>query len=185
MGRCPSTDTTRHQDSLETDLHCSSAELVYGTTLRLPGEFFEGAGTDNPVGYVTKLMKQLRPVPTWFPRQCATFMDPALATCAHVFLWHDAVRSPLQPPYDGPYHAGSQTPRKVISINCVMSLDHLKPAHMESPANHPASVPGSGELRHQTLPPPALLPLHHPPPTLEGIFVGHYTSRNCFASFIS
>ena len=140
--------------ALKQDLHCSSAELVYGTTLRLPGEFFDstqGAGTDNPVGYVTKLrdfMQQLRPVQTRFPRQRATYMDPALTTCTHVFLRHDAVRSPLQPPYDGPYQVIKRLGKSyVISIkgkDRVVSLDRLKPAHMESSANHPTPVSGSG-----------------------------------------
>ncbi len=52
--------------ALKQDLHCSSAELVYSTTLSLPGEFFDpshSVSTSDPAGYVTKLrdfMQQLR-----------------------------------------------------------------------------------------------------------------------------
>ena len=94
---------------LKEDLHCSAAELVYGTTLRLPGEFFDVSKSDgmaDPVEYVSKLrdfMQQLRATPTRFPHQHSTYVDPGLTACTHVFLRHDAVRSPLQPPYDGPY----------------------------------------------------------------------------------
>lgn len=109
--------------TLKADLHCSSAKLLYGTTLRLPGEFFDqsrSAGTDDPAGYVTKLrdsMQQLCPVPTRLPQRRATYVDPALATCTHVFLRHDAVRPPLQPPYDGPYKVVKRQGKSyVISI---------------------------------------------------------------------
>ena len=59
---------------LKEDLHCTAAELVYSTTLHLPGEFFNSTGhtdtpdltghTDTPdrASYVAKLrvsMKQL------------------------------------------------------------------------------------------------------------------------------
>jgi len=44
--------------SLKTDTRCTTAELVYGTTLRLPGEFFNTFAhitTTDPSDYVTKL----------------------------------------------------------------------------------------------------------------------------------
>ena len=34
--------------ALKNDLQCSTAELVYGTTLRLPGEFFQQSASDTP-----------------------------------------------------------------------------------------------------------------------------------------
>ena len=51
---------------LKQDINCSTAELVYGATLRLPGEFFS---TDNeehpdPTSYVTNfkhIMSYLQP----------------------------------------------------------------------------------------------------------------------------
>ena len=55
--------------ALKEDLHCTAAELVYGTTLRLPGEFFTGtalANTPDPASYVAKLkmsMQQLQASP--------------------------------------------------------------------------------------------------------------------------
>ena len=73
--------------ALKEDLHCSAAELVYGTTLRLPGEFFDPShskGITDPVGYVSKLrncMQQLHATPARFPKQRRTYIDPALTTC--------------------------------------------------------------------------------------------------------
>ena len=48
---------------LTEDLHCTAAELVYGTTLRLPGEFFSGTtltNTPDPASYVAKLMTSMQ-----------------------------------------------------------------------------------------------------------------------------
>ena len=55
--------------ALKEDLHCTTAELVYGTTLQLPGEFFSSMGltdTPDPASYVAKLkssMQQLQASP--------------------------------------------------------------------------------------------------------------------------
>ena len=49
--------------TIKRNLKCTPAELVYGTTLRLPGEFFY-AHTTHPTSYVTQLktiMKKIRP----------------------------------------------------------------------------------------------------------------------------
>lgn len=42
--------------ALKEDLKCTTAKMVYGTTLRLPGEFFTAAppqATVDPASYVT------------------------------------------------------------------------------------------------------------------------------------
>ena len=56
--------------TLKDDLRCTIAELVYGITLRLPGEFFDTSCANNavpdPSCYATKLktaMQQLKAVP--------------------------------------------------------------------------------------------------------------------------
>ena len=56
--------------TLKQDCCCTPAELVYGTTLRIPGEFFApstDAAIPDPSSYVTKLkesMKHLRASPS-------------------------------------------------------------------------------------------------------------------------
>ena len=54
--------------AVKDDLQCTTAELVYGTTLCLPGEFFTSTDTslDYPTAYVTRLrasMSNLKPPP--------------------------------------------------------------------------------------------------------------------------
>ena len=41
--------------ALKEDIGCSVAELVYGTTLRIPGEFYSSTTADDPISYVTQL----------------------------------------------------------------------------------------------------------------------------------
>ena len=77
--------------SLKEDLGCSTAEIVYGTTLRLPGMYFsitEDAAPDV-TEYVQSLkaaMQKLQPTP---PRQshCPPCnVNPALQSQTHVFI---------------------------------------------------------------------------------------------------
>uniref|UniRef100_A0A1X7UPA2 Integrase catalytic domain-containing protein n=1 Tax=Amphimedon queenslandica TaxID=400682 RepID=A0A1X7UPA2_AMPQE len=58
--------------AVKEEIKCSAAELVYGTSLRLPGEFFSPSHSNftNSETYVTKLksvMGKVSPVPTPFP----------------------------------------------------------------------------------------------------------------------
>ena len=126
--------------NLKQDLKCSTAELVYGTTLRLPGEFFHSTTGPqlDPTKYVTQLkvmMQQLQPpiVRRQTPRKPHVSED--LNTCTHVFVRHDAVKKPLQQPYNGPYKVLKRDTKHftldVKSKHSVISVDRLKPAHME------------------------------------------------------
>ena len=126
--------------TLKQDLQCTPAQLVYGTTLRLPGQFFTPSSVDkqlDPTIYADRLsscMQQLRPVP---PRQQspASHVPSNLSTCTHVFVRHDAVRKPLDPPYDGPYRVlCRQAKHFVLDIKGhqkTITLDRLKPAFLE------------------------------------------------------
>ena len=83
------------------DLGCAPAELLYGTTLHLPGEFFEAATAPEPkVSYAfTPLWPMLQPKETSHHRQHTAHMPIDLQTCTFVFVRHDAHRSPLQCTY--------------------------------------------------------------------------------------
>ncbi|GFX08992.1 gag-pol polyprotein [Trichonephila clavipes] len=84
------------------DLQSSSAELVYGTTIRLPGEFFDS----SPIQLAENLKSHfdsIRPSPASNHSKRSVFVHPALKDCSHVFIRNDTVRKPLQAPYDGPF----------------------------------------------------------------------------------
>ena len=95
------------QTAIKTDLGCSVAELVYGTTLRIPGEFFISDQTTptNVADFVSQLknaMSKLKAVPTCMDAtNCKVHVNHNLSICNHVFVRHDAVQKPLQVPYDG------------------------------------------------------------------------------------
>ena len=82
--------------------------MVLGTTIRLPGEFVAPRPADgnlDPGDYVHRLRRHMQTIKPPPPRaqQSHSQLHPDLAKCTHVYVRHDAVRAPLQPPYDGPF----------------------------------------------------------------------------------
>ncbi|CAB0007889.1 unnamed protein product [Nesidiocoris tenuis] len=77
------------------DLGASPAELVYGTTLCLPGEFFEVTPPSvptTPTEYIHRLRQlfsKIRPAPTKWHLGEKPFTQPALDKASHVFLRFD------------------------------------------------------------------------------------------------
>ena len=57
-------------------------------------------------------------------------MDPVLTACTHVFVRHDEVCSPLQP-YEVIKRQGKSYTLLIKGHERAVSLDRLKPAHME------------------------------------------------------
>ena len=174
--------------ALKEDIHLTAAETVYGTTLRIPGAFFTSS-TDHslpdPINYVCKLkslMQHLRPsIPRLSPRK--SYVSTDLSHCTHVFIRHDAVRKPLQPPYDGPYPVVQRKDKYfVIDINGrkdTVSLDRLKPAYLDLPTDTPSET-------SSTPPPPNLpsTPASSPPPrrTRSG---RHVHWPDCLYTYVS
>ncbi|XP_064485435.1 uncharacterized protein LOC135397766 [Ornithodoros turicata] len=144
--------------ALKEDLACTVSELVYGTTLRLPGDFFPP--TDRPPpDYTTyalrlrTLMNSLSPTPTRAAEPKSPFVPPDLDTATHVFLRHDAVRKPLQPPY-GPFRVLSRSDShftgQLPSRQEVVAKARLKSANLESGTTPAPPAPAS----LNTMPPP-------------------------------
>ena len=131
--------------ALKEDLNSTTAEMVYGTTLRLPGEFFDPPSTTSlpdPSEYLNQLRLHFRTLSATSPRptQRNSNIARGLSTCTHVFVRHDAVRKPLQPPYDGPFPVLKRTPKHfMLNINGrrdTVSIDRLKPAHLDIATDH-------------------------------------------------
>ena len=117
--------------ALKTDLQCSAAELVYGKTLRLPGEFFhqDTAAVVDSSTFLTTLkntMRNLRAVPPRETLQPYTYVHKDLSTCTHVFVRTDAVRKPLQPLKRDTKYFTVELNGRTDNI----ALDRLKPAHV-------------------------------------------------------
>lgn len=123
--------------ALRDDNNLSPALMTYGCTLRIPSDFFVPTKSNiedaDFVQRLSRVMTSLSPVERTLPTQ-QTFVYKDLATCTHVFVRNDTVRSPLTPPYDGPYEV-LQRREKYFKIQlptrtAVISLDRLKPAYI-------------------------------------------------------
>ncbi|GFS66049.1 retrovirus-related Pol polyprotein from transposon 17.6 [Trichonephila clavipes] len=122
--------------SLKEDILCTPAELVFGTTIRLPGEMFDSSKPDDDVvNFVSKLkshMQSLHPKPPKHHGKRPVFIHPGLLEATHVFLRRAMLRRPLQQPYDGPFKV-LQRKDKVFFLDIngkrvSVSIDRCKPA---------------------------------------------------------
>ena len=97
----------------------SPAEMLYGSSIRLSGEFLSPQKEQFHSKYVQQLrsfVQNLKPTPVRKPNPRSVYIDRKLSTCSHVFVRHDAVRIGLQRPYDGPYKVLQRTD-KYFKIN--------------------------------------------------------------------
>lgn len=121
------------------DINASPAEMVYGTTLKIPGQFLgndeaEKLPEDEFVKRLKETMTKLQPVQT--SRHCkpSTFVHKSLQDCTHVFVRHDFLRKSLQSPYDGPFKVLERN-EKSFKVQLDhrtdnISIDRLKPAFL-------------------------------------------------------
>ena len=131
----------RLRTTFKQDLQCTPAQLVYGTTLRLLGQFFISSPATMPLDptlYADRLssyMHQLRPVP---PRLQSppSHVPPNPSTCTHVFVRHDAIHKPLDPPYDGSYQIIRRYEKHFLldiqGKQIFATLNRLKPGYLDS-----------------------------------------------------
>ena len=122
------------------DLHSSSAELVYGSPLTVPGDFFPDS---KPRSAPRELQQQrervgkLCPVPTTAHGEdkIQSHVPNSLKQAKFVFVRHDARRIPLQTLYDGPFEVIERTPKyftlQLGDIRDNISIDRLKPAYLD------------------------------------------------------
>ena len=89
------------------DLECSSAEMVYGAPLTVPGDFLpRGQDTDDVAQFLPRLretVRKLAPRPPVPHGTKPSSVPTALADSRFVFVRRDSHRPPLTPPYEGPY----------------------------------------------------------------------------------
>uniref|UniRef100_A0A5S6QAE0 Integrase catalytic domain-containing protein n=1 Tax=Trichuris muris TaxID=70415 RepID=A0A5S6QAE0_TRIMR len=106
--------------SIKPDIGRSSAELVFGETIRLPGQYFDrrtGIPHTPFARGLQSVFSRLRPVQTaWHQAgvRRPVFISPALQMATHVFIRVDSHRAPLQPPYKGPYRVIERGPKSYV-----------------------------------------------------------------------
>ena len=152
------------------DLGCSSAELVYGAPITVPGVFISShsAHSNNKfqLQHLRDQVCSLAPVPTSQHGAVPTSVLYDLKQAKFVFIRRDSHHTPFQPPYKGPFRV-IQPGSKTFQIDRggkteTVSVDRLKPAHID--LEHPAPV---AEPRPRGRPPKNPQPaptstIHHP-----------------------
>ncbi|KAK3861132.1 hypothetical protein Pcinc_032868 [Petrolisthes cinctipes] len=158
-----------YRAAVKEDLQCSPAELVYGESLRLPGEFCGDLVKDSIVGE-NEFLDTLRSTVSKFlaspPRtpgnqQC--FVPSALGSAEYVWVRHDGHRRPLQRPYNGPFKVISksskyftiQGPRREETV----TIDRLKPAIV------PLTTNDGGPVGSSQTPGEIYISIPSPPPS--------------------
>ncbi|GFV91545.1 retrovirus-related Pol polyprotein from transposon 412 [Trichonephila clavipes] len=124
--------------ALRPDTNHTIAQMVYGSNIRLPGEFFNPPSIQiDPETFVTTLqtfMDALKPTESSPPKIKRIFVHKDLKSCTHVFVRVDRVRKALEPPYDGPFPVKERYEKyftltiKNKPVN--ISVDRLKPAYL-------------------------------------------------------
>lgn len=174
--------------SFKEDLQASPAEILYGTSLRIPGEFFISEELQpDPQPFLEKhreFVRGLRPTPTAHHIKSRVFILKDLYTSSHVFVRCDHVKAPLEAPYTGPFKVIERISDRLfkIDVNGIqqnISVSRLKPAYIskiDSPEDATAkqSQPTQIAVQNQSsspIPPPRIQPLQIPssqsPPTKQ------------------
>ena len=126
--------------SWRVDPGCSPAELVYGSTLRIPGEFIQSPDPranvpdSTYVKHLQDTMRSLRSQAPSFHGQPSTYVPSDLSSTGYVYVRVDSHRHPFQRPYDGPFRI-VDTNEKYFTLDIKgrlekISIDRLKTAHI-------------------------------------------------------
>jgi len=124
--------------------------------LRLPGELFVDDASRSSVepstivATLSEAMRDLRVIP---PREAdrPAYIPKDLESFTRVFVRHDGVCKPLQPPYDGPYDVLGRADKhfnvKIDGSPSTVSIDRLKPFFLSADsANHQLSLTNPASL---------------------------------------
>lgn len=160
------------RSSWRVDPDCSPAELVYGSTLRIPGEFLqprEARAVEPDLPFLRQLqqiMRSIQPHPPRFHGNQPVYVPTNLASADYVYVRKDSHRHPLQRPYDGPFRVLKKSD-KYFTLDVkgrpdTVSIDRLKaalvtqlPTHKDrepvpDPMEPPLSISGSAPTSSPT-----------------------------------
>lgn len=132
------------------DLGYSSAELVYGEPLTVPGELLPSetsawSATDFLTTFRAKALFT-KPRPSIHHSNPVTYFPPSLLKAKYVYIRTDTVKSSLQRPYTGPYMVlapgeksflldmGGRTERISVDRLKPAQVDSTQPVHLQQPA---------------------------------------------------
>ena len=135
------------RSAIKEDMGCAAVEMALGTSIRLPGEYFENSSpvelseenTIQPTSQYAKalcsFMNTLRYTVPRHPKKQPTYVDPLLFQCSQVFVRIDSVKSPLQRPNSGPHFVLERHDKYFViekdGHTDTVTIDRLKPALVE------------------------------------------------------
>ncbi|GBN93719.1 hypothetical protein AVEN_132724-1 [Araneus ventricosus] len=125
------------RSAIKPHINATCAELVYGTTLRLPSDILNSKSdlstpTDTYALKFKSIMQSINPISTSRHSIKPIYIHPSLQTCSHVFLHVDSVIPPLSPPYTGPHPAISRKEKTfVLKIND-KNISYYRPSSYQS-----------------------------------------------------
>uniref|UniRef100_A0ABD2W5E4 Uncharacterized protein n=1 Tax=Trichogramma kaykai TaxID=54128 RepID=A0ABD2W5E4_9HYME len=125
------------------DIDASPAEVLFGSSLRLPGEFFSDQNAENDRQFFTKelrqFMRNVRPIPATTHSNFKPFVHKKLGGCSHVFVRTTPTKIALEPPYLGPFKVQARPSpyfyviralnKKGVEELKTVSTSRIKPAH--------------------------------------------------------
>lgn len=129
--------------SFKEDIKATASELVYGTTLRLPAEYFLDEEREaDPQIFIERFRQQMREVratPTAHHTKRKAFTHKTLYDCMHVFVRVNKVKGPLEAPYEGPFEVIERLSDRLFKVRTIggttnISVERLKPAFTETQA---------------------------------------------------
>ena len=91
---------------LKEGLSCTSVELVYGTTLRLPEDFFAPPIAEDACSFVSRLhstMHHQQFIPTTWHGNRDVYLPPDLHSATHIHVCDNGHKPPLTRPCEGPF----------------------------------------------------------------------------------
>ena len=140
------------------DIGASTAELVYGSPLTVPGAFVtntEPSDRSAILQQVREIARARQPVQGTDHSKQAIYFPKALESADFVFVRVDKVKTPLESPYEGPYKVLERHERSYQldfgDRSDWVSLERIKPAHID-PENPPQTThrPARGRPRKNT-----------------------------------
>ena len=170
---------------IKEDLKASAAGLVFGQSLRLPGDIFfsDPASTLVSPQTIVKSMRDfacnLKPTHTRVQQHANVHMPDNLKTCSHIFIRENRIKSNLSPAYSGPYLVVSRNEKvfTVLKGNKIVkvAINNVKPGFTPAELNlapsteqsfppSSSSDPDHTSATLSTSPPPDDLPPTPPQP---------------------
>ena len=145
------------RSAIKQDMGYAAVKMALGTSIRLPGEYFENStpvelseeNTVQPISQYAKalcsFMNSLRYTVPRHPKKQETYVDPLLFRCSQVFVRIDSVKSPLQRPYSEPHFVLERHDKYFViedGHTDTVTIDRLKPALVEPISPTGSSVEG-------------------------------------------